>query len=305
MATDPPLSRGRRATTIDTAAYDPMTEQELSGLDALELAAGVGVSRASRIWAGTWPKVAAVGLALLVWQAIVWSGWRPPYALPGPLTVFPELARMLGEVDFWHSIAITMRRAAIGFAAATVIGLVIGVATARLKPVRVAIGSLITGLQTMPSIAWFPLAILLFKLSESAMYFVVILGAAPSIANGVINGVDYVPPLLQRVGRNLGASGLSLYRHVIMPASLPSIVGGLKQGWAFAWRSLMAGELLVIIASTPAIGVKLDTARQLNQASSLVAWMIVILIIGILVDIVFGRANTAIRRRWGVLDNMA
>jgi len=310
MAIDPPRLRGRRTATLDTRTGDPSdreprTTQELSGLDALELAGSVGVSRASRLWSGTWPKVAAVTLALLLWQLVVWSGWRPSYALPGPGAVFPELYRLFGQVDFWESIATTMRRAAIGFAAATVIGLCVGVATARLKPVRVAIGSLITGLQTMPSIAWFPLAILLFKLSESAMYFVVILGAAPSIANGVINGVDYVSPLLQRVGRNLGASGLSLYRHVIMPASLPSIVGGLKQGWAFAWRSLMAGELLVIIASTPAIGVKLDTARQLNQAESLVAWMIVILVIGILVDIVFGRANTAIRRRWGVLDNMA
>ena len=305
MAIDQQRWRGRRTATLDPATQDPQTTQELSGLDALELAEGIGVSRASRLWSGTWPKVAAIAIALLVWQLVVWSGWRPPYALPGPATVFPELARLLGETDFWASIATTMRRAALGFAAATVIGLSIGVVTARVKPVRVAIGSLITGLQTMPSIAWFPLAILLFKLSESAMYFVVILGAAPSIANGVINGVDYVSLLLQRVGRNLGASGLSLYRYVIMPASLPSIVGGLKQGWAFAWRSLMAGELLVIIASTPAIGVKLDTARQLNQASSLVAWMIVILVIGICVDIVFGRANTAIRRRWGVLDNTA
>jgi NitT/TauT family transport system permease protein len=281
------------------------TTREMSGLDALELAAAARRSRFSAAWSAVWPKAAAVALALLGWQAVVWTGWRPPYALPGPGEVLPELARLVGEADFWHSIATTMRRAAVGFAAATVIGLVIGVATARIRPLRVAIGSLITGLQTMPSIAWFPLAILLFKLSESAMYFVVILGAAPSIANGVINGVDYVPPLLQRVGRNLGASGLLLYRHVIMPASLPSIVGGLKQGWAFAWRSLMAGELLVIIASTPSIGVKLDTARQLNQASSLIAWMIVILLIGILVDIVFGRANTAIRRRWGVLDDGA
>ncbi len=133
------------------------------------------------------------------------------------------------------------------------------------------------------------------------MYFVVVLGAAPSIANGVISGVDYVPPLLQRVGRNLGAGGLQLYRFVIMPASLPSIVGGLKQGWAFAWRSLLAGELLVVIAATPSIGLQLDTARQLNQAESLISWIIVILVIGILVDVVFDRANTAIRRR-GVVD---
>lgn len=275
----------------------------LSGLDALDLAgAGPAESALAKGWRAAWPKVAAVALALGLWQAVVWSGWRPEYALPGPGAVLPELGRLVGEVDFWRSIATTMRRAALGFAAATLIGLVVGIAVARVRPLRTAIGSMITGLQTMPSIAWFPLAILLFKLSEQAMFFVVILGAAPSIANGVIGGVDYVPPLLVRVGRNLGARGFALYRHVIMPASLPSIVGGLKQGWAFAWRSLMAGELLVIIASTPSIGVKLDTARQLNQSSSLLAWMIVILVIGILVDVLFGRANDAIRRRWGVAD---
>jgi NitT/TauT family transport system permease protein len=290
------------ADGASSAGITDTTTRELSGLDALELARGAQTSRISPVWAALWPKAAAVALALLAWQAVVWTGWRPTYALPGPGAVLPELARMLGEGDLWRAVATTMRRAAVGFAAATVIGLVVGIATARIRPLRVAIGSLITGLQTMPSIAWFPLAILLFRLSESAMYFVVILGAAPSIANGVINGVDYVPPLLRRVGRNLGATGLRLYRDVILPASLPSIIGGLKQGWAFAWRSLMAGELLVIIASTPSIGVRLDTARQLNQATSLIAWMIVILVIGILVDVVFSRANSAVRHRWGMLD---
>lgn len=290
------------AAELDVERRGAATARELAGLDALEQSTGRPPSRLAVVWSLVWPKVAAVGIALIAWQAVVWSGWRPPYALPGPGAVFPELWRLLGEPSFWQAVGTTMRRAAVGFAAATVIGLVIGVATARVRRLRVAIGSLITGLQTMPSIAWFPLAILLFQLSESAMYFVVILGAAPSIANGVIAGVDYVPPLLQRVGRNLGASGLQLYRHVIMPASLPSIVGGLKQGWAFAWRSLMAGELLVVIAATPSIGVRLDTARQLNQATGLIAWMIVILVIGILVDVLFSRANTAIRRRWGVLE---
>lgn len=285
-----------------TGSTGPSTARELSGLDALEQGTGGEPSALARVWAAVWPKVAAVSIALALWQVVVWSGWRPSYALPGPGEVFPELARQLVEPGFWEAIATTMRRAAVGFGVATVIGLVVGVATARIARLRVAIGSLITGLQTMPSIAWFPLAILLFQLSESAMYFVVVLGAAPSIANGVISGVDYVPPLLQRVGRNLGASGLQLYRYVIMPASLPSIVGGLKQGWAFAWRSLMAGELLVVIAATPSIGLRLDTARQLNQAESLISWMIVILVIGILVDVVFDRVNTAIRRRWGVVD---
>ena len=127
------------------------------------------------------------------------------------------------------------------------IGTVVGSLVARIPTLRAAFGSLITGLQTMPSIAWFPLAILIFQLSERAILFVVVLGAAPSIANGLITGADNVPPILLRAGRVLGARGLAAYRYVVLPASLPSFVGGLKQGWAFAWRSLMAGELLVVI----------------------------------------------------------
>jgi NitT/TauT family transport system permease protein len=171
--------------------------------------------------------------------------------------------------------------------------------------VRSAVGALITGLQTMPSIAWFPLAILLFKLSEAAILFVVVMGAAPSIANGLISGVDHVPPLLLRAGRMAGAQGIRLYRHVVLPAALPSFVGGLKQGWAFAWRSLMAGELLVLIPGTSSIGSRLEFARTNVDTPALLAMMVVILVIGLVVDTVFGRADGAIRRRWGLVDPAA
>ena len=112
----------------------------------------------------------------------------------------------------------------------------------RVRPLRAAVGSLLTGLQTMPSIAWFPFAIILFGLTTQAIMFVIVLGAAPSVANGLIAGVDYTSPLLLKAGHMMGLRRLSLYRHVIIPASLPAFVAGLKQGWAFAWRSLMAGE---------------------------------------------------------------
>jgi len=164
---------------------------------------------------------------------------------------------------------------------------------------RRAFGSLITGLQTMPSIAWFPLAILLFKLSESAILFVVVLGAAPSIANGLIAGVDYTPPILLRVGKTMGLSGFARYRHLIIPASLPSFVAGLKQGWAFAWRSLMAGELLVIIGKQ-SVGTLLHFSREVSDTAEMISVMIIILIIGILVDQLFGVVDRAIRTRWGL-----
>jgi NitT/TauT family transport system permease protein len=287
--------------TLPAAGARPRaTAQVVAGLDALELAPVERPSRLARLWAASWPKLAAVAIALAVWQAVVWSGWRPEYVLPGPAAVFGGLADTAVTADFWHAVATTMRRALVGFAVAIVVGLALGVAVARVRALRSAIGSLITGLQTMPSIAWFPLAILLFQLSEAAILFVVVLGAAPSIANGVIAGVDYISPVLLRAGRNMGASGWRLYRHVVLPASLPSIVAGLKQGWAFAWRSLMAGELLVVLANRPSIGARLQFARELADAEALLAMMVVILVIGILVDLVFNAANNAIRRRWGV-----
>jgi NitT/TauT family transport system permease protein len=187
-----------------------------------------------------------------------------------------------------------------GFALAMVLGVAIGMVVARVKVLRAGFGSLITGLQTMPSIAWFPLALLLFGLNESAITFVIVLGAAPALANGIISGVDNVPPLLMRAGRVLGARGFTLYRRVILPASMPSFIGGMKQGWAFAWRSLMAGELLVVIVGKPSIGFLLQENRQFLDAEGLLAVMIVILALGILVDsLLFGRAERTIRRRWG------
>jgi NitT/TauT family transport system permease protein len=234
----------------------------------------------------------------------VLSGWKPDYVLPGPWAVAQELADQVTTSTFWHAVVTTMRRGLTGFALAIAVGLFVGVAVARFRVLRAAIGSLITGLQTMPSIAWFPLAILLFQISERAILFVVVLGAAPSIANGVIAGVDYIPPVLRRAGLNLGARGLAMYRHVILPASMPSIVSGLKQGWAFAWRSLMAGELLVIIAERPALGVRLDQFRQQIDAVGVIATMVVILVIGILVDVAFNVVNQNIRRRWGVADEV-
>ena len=165
---------------------------------------------------------------------------------------------------------------------------------------RKAVGSAILGLQSMPSIAWFPLAILLFQLSEGAITFVVILGAAPAIAAGLLSGVDHVQPLLVRVGQVMGAKGLGLYRHVILPAAFPSFVGGLKQGWAFAWRSLMAGELLVIVNHQASLGQQLQFARDLADAEQLLALMIVIFAIGVAIDSVFGTLDRGIRQRWGL-----
>jgi NitT/TauT family transport system permease protein len=279
---------------------DRTTDTTVAGLDKLETAENPRVSRTSRLYSMLWPKLTAVALALALWQIVVWSGWKPTYVLPPPATVLTELRELVVTGSFWHSVGITMRRAGFGFAIALVLGSALGAVVSQSSIVRRAFGSFITGLQTMPSIVWFPFAILLFRLTESAILFVVVLGAAPAIANGLIFGVDHVPPLLIRAGRVLGAGRFTLFRSVILPAALPSYVSGLKQGWAFAWRSLMAGELLVIVGNTSSLGVRLDYARTMSDAPLLVAYMIVILVVGLCVDAVFGAIERRVRASRGL-----
>jgi NitT/TauT family transport system permease protein len=245
----------------------------------------------------------AIAVVVGLWQLVVLAEWRPTYILPGPLAVLERLGQDLTSSQLPSAIGITLRRAALGFGLALLIGSGIGVAIVRWRLLRAAAASLITGLQTMPSIAWFPLAILVFGLSEQAILFVVVLGAAPSVANGLISGVDQVPRILLRAGRVLGARGADAYRFVVLPAALPSFVGGMKQAWAFAWRSLMAGELLVIIAGQPSVGVRLQLSRELSDAPGLLATMLVVLSIGIIVDlVVFGTLERRVRERWGLAE---
>jgi NitT/TauT family transport system permease protein len=278
-------------------------DTELAGLDALDLGGSAGRGRLYRLWAGLWPKLAGGALFLLLWQLVVWSGWKPEYVLPGPRTVLPTLWDGLVDGTYREAMTTTLWRAARGFTLAIVIGGLIGSAVSQVKLLRTAFGSMITGLMTMPSIAWFPLAILLFTQSESAMLFVVVIGAAPAIANGLIAGTDQIPPVLLRAGRVLGAGRFALWRHVVLPASLPGFLAGLKQGWAFAWRSLLAGELLVIIANRPSLGTQLEFSRQLADAEGMLATMLLILIIGIVIDaLFFGALERAVRRRRGLVD---
>ena len=276
-------------------------EQELAGLDALETVVEPTQSFPSRLWAMLWPKLLAIVIVIGGWQLVVMSGWKPEFVLPSPFTVFDRLWQDMQTAEFWSAINVTMQRAVKGYALALVIGVAIGLAVSRSRVLRAAVGSLITGLQTMPSVAWFPLAILLFKLTDAAIMFVIVLGAAPSIANGLIHGVDHVPPIMLRAGRVLGAKGFSAYRYVILPAALPSFTAGLKQGWAFSWRSLMAGELLVIIAKSKSLGFLLASNRELVDAPGLMATMIVILVIGIIVDaLFFAQIEKRLRHRWGL-----
>jgi NitT/TauT family transport system permease protein len=279
-------------------------DAELEGLDELEMAAAPRPSRTRRAWAAAWPKLLAIAIFLFAWQVLVWTGWKSETILKSPPTTFKALWD--DRSTLLEATANTLTTGAQGYALAVIIGVLVGAVVARNRILRAGIGSMITGLQTMPSIAWFPIAIVLFGYDESAIFFVVVMGAAPSVANGLIGGIDHIPPILLRAGRVLGARRLTAFRHVILPAALPAFVGGLKQGWAFAWRSLMAGELLSVVPGSKTLGQQLDVNRQFADYAGVLAVMVVIFVIGVVIDAVFfGNIERRIRRRYGLVDEAA
>ncbi|MFE2311131.1 ABC transporter permease [Streptomyces sp. NPDC059411] len=197
------------------------------------------------------PPVIAVTLVLVVWQLLIATKITPETKLPAPSAVWDSLTEMWLKGTLLDVVWTSVSRGLLGFLLALAIGTPLGLLVARVKVVRAAIGPILQGLQSLPSVAWVPPAVLWFGLDDAMMYTVILLGAVPSIANGLVSGIDQIPPLFLRAGRTLGATGLSGARHVIMPAALPGYLAGLKQGWAFSWRSLMAAE---IIAGSPDLG---------------------------------------------------
>lgn len=278
----------------------------LAGLDQLELAPPQHAKRHiwAKIWVAAWPKLLALVLALAVWQLIHLSGFKSGI-LPGPATTLTDLWHQLHTAQLWSALGTTLRRAVIGFAIALVIGTVVGALVSRIRPLRAAVGSLITALQTLPSIVWVPFAIILFGATTQAILFVIVMTAAPAIANGLIAGADFLPPLLLRAGKTMGLRRVSLYRHVIMPATLPAFMNGLKQGWAFGWHGLIAAEIVVIILGQPSLGVLLSNDQDQADMAGAISIILVILVIGIAVDLLFNLVNGRIRRRWGVADSAA
>jgi NitT/TauT family transport system permease protein len=284
----------------------PTPDAAIAGLDHLEVVEAAPARRRipEKVWAAAWPKLLAVVLALAIWQLVYLSGFKHAI-LPGPATTLPNLWSQAQHAELWHAIGTSLRRILIGFALALVIGSVVGALVSRIKPLRAAVGSLITALQTLPSIVWVPFAIILFGGTTNAILFVIVMTGSPAIANGLIAGADYLPPLLLRAGKIMGLRRVSLYRHLILPATLPSFVAGLKQGWAFAWHGLIAAEIVINILGQPSLGILLTNDQDQADMASAISIIIVILIIGVVVDLLFNLVNGRIRRRWGVADNSA
>ncbi|MER7573707.1 ABC transporter permease [Streptomyces sp. NPDC057806] len=273
--------------TVAPRTADETTSVE-AGLDALD-SAPAGPARTpvrQLLRERVLPPVAAAVLVLLAWQVAYEAEVKPDYLLPSPADVWRALSDQWYEGTLFSTVWTSMQRGALGFAAAVVIGTALGLLLGAVRSLRVGIGPVLSGLQSLPSVAWVPAAVVWFGLTDATIYAVVLLGAVPSIANGLLAGVDQVPPLYLRAGRVLGATGPAQVRHVLLPAALPGYLAGLKQGWAFSWRSLMAAEL---IASSPELGLGLgqllENARTYQDMALVLATIAEILVVGIAVDL--------------------
>jgi NitT/TauT family transport system permease protein len=276
---------------VDTTGHRPVGTSDLAaGLDALDApigAGGPGERSIGRTFVrSVLPPIVATVALIAVWQLAYQADLKPSYVLPSPMDVLTTFIELVTDGRAWVAVETSLSRGFIGFAASLVVGTALGLAMWRSPWLRRAIGPAVSGLMSLPSVAWVPAAIIWFQLSDSAIYAVVLLGAVPSIANGLLSGFDQVPPLFDKVGRVLGLNGVGRVRHVMLPAALPGYISGLKQGWAFAWRSLMAAEL---ITYSPALGIGLgqllNIGRELNSMKLVMTAIILIFLVGVGIEL--------------------
>ena len=235
-----------------------------------------------------------IGIWALLAKLKVW----PPYVFPSPQGVVESLAAGFADHSFWIAIGVSMKRMLLGYSLSVLLGMVLGLGVASNKFLEETKGGLLVSLQSLPSICWLPLAVLWFGLTEKAILFVVVMGSLLSVTIAMETGRQQMPKIYGMAGRNLGARGFRLFWHVLLPASLPYIISGLKQGWAFAWRSLISGEMIFVSLG---LGQLLMMGRDLNDMSQVIAVMILIIAIGYIVDgLVFRTIERRLQQKWGL-----
>lgn len=245
-------------------------------------------------------QIAFLTALLLLWELASRFGPWPRFLFPGPVEVADRIARMVGDGRLGAATARSLGRLAYGYGLAAAIGLPLGVLVARSASMKVALRPLVLGLQALPSICWLPMAMLWFGLSEQAIVFVVVMGSLLAITIATEDGVSSVDPLLLRASGTLGIRGWRFYGGVLVPAALPGIVTGLKLGWSFAWRALMAGELLFVAGG---LGQLLQQGREVLDAAQVMGVMVCIVAVGAAVDqVLFRLVETRVRRRWGLVE---
>ncbi|WP_336112400.1 ABC transporter permease [Streptomyces sp. PTD9-10] len=288
------------ASTETTPAQDAGSVE--AGLDALETTATGRTPFSQTFKNKILPPVIAIAVVLVAWS-LLYPVVDNPSKLPSPSDVWGEVEDQWLKGTLLEYIWGSVSRGLLGFLLALAIGTPLGLLVARVKFVRAAFGPILSGLQSLPSVAWVAPAVIWLGLDNSVMFTVILLGAVPSIANGLVSGVDQVPPLFLRAGRTLGATGLRGTWHIVMPAALPGYVAGLKQGWAFSWRSLMAAE---IIAQSPDMGMGLGQLLEVGRTNSSMATVflaiLLILFVGIAIDLlIFSPLERWVLRSRGLL----
>lgn len=241
---------------------------------------------------------ALLGSLLALWALIAEAQLWPPYLFPAPWDVAVSLGRMTADGRLFTATGLSVQRLFTGYLLAVTIGLPVGLAVARFKLMSKLLKPLVVSLQALPSICWLPLAILWFGLDESAIIFVVVMGSVLSVAISTEDGVNSIQPQLLQVAGTLGIRGVRFFGGVLIPGAMPGIVTGLKLGWSFAWRALMAGELLFVSGG---LGQLLTTGRELMEPAQVVAVMLAIIGVGVLADrLLFRVLEVRVRRRWGL-----
>ena len=237
---------------------------------------------------------------LLIWQLAAASGRWSPVLLPSPRSVAEYLWSALMDGSLLAACVVTLRRLLAGYLIGVIAGVPLGLLMSRSQLVEDTLGALALGLQTLPSVCWVPLALLWFGQTESAMLFVVIMGTLWSVMIATDTGARNIPPIYARAARTMGSVGMHTWTRVILPASLPFLVSGMKQGWAFAWRSLMAAEIYVTILTGFGLGHLLHYGRELSAMEQVIGVMIVIVLIGLLADkALFSPWERFLHKRWG------
>lgn len=245
-----------------------------------------------------WKKIAFYVILVIIWQAIATADIWPNTIFPSPLEVAEDLAYGVADGSLFFGIGTSMVRLMIGLAIAIAGGVVLGIFMARIEIVNQTIGSLVLGLQSIPSIAWVPLAILWFGLTDAGIIFVTAIGAIFAVTINTYTGVKNIDPNYIAAARNMGAKGSQLITAVLLPAAFPYMISGFKQGWAFAWRGVIGAELLF---SFLGLGFLLNVGRQLTDVSQVIAIMLVIMGVGMLVDgLVFKKIENKVMFRWGL-----
>jgi NitT/TauT family transport system permease protein len=255
--------------------------------------------QAKRVFDRVWPRLALVAGILLVWWAVTASGLIPPDKLPSPGDVWSAFtSNLTGPDGLLVAVRGSLIRLAFALSVAVVVGTLIGFAMAASVVVQRSIGTLMTALQALPSIAWLPLAIVWFGPTERAVMFVVFIGGVPAVAIATAASIRQVPPLFTRAARTMGARGWTLQRTVVLPACVPGYWIGLQQAWAVAWRALLAAEIIRIGAAR-GLGHLLEASAE--NISLIIAIIAVIAVIGLAIDLLFSVVDRRIRRKRGLL----